>query len=303
MINNFLKNNNLNLTNISYKGNTKILHTNNGTFVIKNKKNNIQEIYEYLNNKKYYNYLPLLNKYKDPYEIYPYIVNQEEKTSDKALSLIYSLSMLHIKTTTYEEVNLDDIKKLYEQTLAQVDYLYKYYLDLQDYIESNVYMAPAQYLLIRNISLIYSLLSFSKAKINTWYDLIEQKQKQRYVLLNNNLTLDHFIVEKNSYIINWSKATRGPVIYDFLNFFHNEYLNLDMLSLFKVYQSKYPYTKDEKALFLALVAIPEKIDFTSNNYINTIKVKNLIVYLTKVNNFISEEDEKDEKTNEQEFKK
>ena len=70
-----------------------------------------------------------------------------------------------------------------------------------------------------------------------------------------------------------------------------------MKSLYDLYQSKYPFTNDEKNLFLALLAIPKEINFNNSNYINTLKVKNLVIYLNKVMVFISEEDEKYQKEN------
>ena len=298
MIKSLLKENDLFINNISYKGHSRIINTSKGKYVLKEKKTNLQEIYDYLNAKKFYNYLPIINDYTDNYELYPYINELNMSNSSKAIDLIYELSMLHVKTTTYEEVNLDEIKKLYEETNKRIDYLYKYYLDLQDYIESNVYMAPAEYLLIRNISMVYRLLGFSKNKLNSWYQATEKLKKQRYVLLNNNLKLDHFLEGESNYFVNWNKAKRGNVIYDFLNFFHNNYLELDMKSLYDLYQSKYRFTKDEEDLFLALLAIPEEITLRNTNYINTLKVKNLVIYLNKVMVFILEEDEKYQEENE-----
>ena len=292
MIKKVLGENDLSLNNISYRGHSRIINTNKGKFVIKEKKSNLKEIYDYLNVKKYYSYLPITNDYNDSYELYPFVEEVNTDNSSKAVDMVYELAMLHVKTTTYEEVNLDEIKKLYEETNKRIDYLYKYYLDLQDYIESNVYMAPAEYLLIRNISIIYQLLRFSKEKLDAWYQEKEKLKKERYVLLNNNLKLDHFLEGENNYFINWSKARRGIVVYDFLNFFHNNYLELDMKSLYDLYQTKYPFTKDEENLFLALLAIPSEVNFKNSNYINTIKVKNLVVYLNKVMVFALKEDEK-----------
>ncbi len=302
MIRKILEDNDLLLNKIGYKGHSKIIDTDKGKFVLKEKRNNLSEIHNYLSLKKYYSYLPITNDYNDNYELYPFIEEVCTDCSSKAVDLIYELSMLHVKTTTYEEVNLDEIKKIYEDTNKQIDYLYKYYLDLQDYIEGNVYMAPSEYLLIRNISNIYKMLNFSKEKINEWYQETEKLKKQRYVLLNNNLKLDHFLEGKNNYFINWDKAKRGIVVYDFLNFFHNNYLDLDMKSLYDLYQAKYPFTKDEKNLFLALLAIPFKIDFKDSNYVNTLKVKNLVIYLNKVLVFISEENEKYQEIDEYKFK-
>ena len=298
MIKKVLGENDLSLSNISYRGHSRIINTDKGKFVIKEKKSNLKEIYDYLNIKKYYSYLPITNDYNDSYELYPFVEEVNTDNSSKAVDMVYELAMLHVKTTTYEEVNLDEIKKLYEETNKRIDYLYKYYLDLQDYIESNVYMAPAEYLLIRNISMVYRLLGFSKNKLNSWYQATEKLKKQRYVLLNNNLKLDHFLEGESNYFINWNKAKRGNVIYDFLNFFHNNYLELDMKSLYDLYQSKYRFTKDEEDLFLALLAIPEEITLRNTNYINTLKVKNLVIYLNKVMVFILEEDEKYQEENE-----
>ena len=87
-------------------------------------------------------------------------------------------------------------------------------------------MSPAEYLLIINISKIYSLLNYAKNKLNEWYK--NKETKERHVLLNNNLKLENFIISENNYLINWNKAKRGNVIYDFINLYKNEYFNLNM---------------------------------------------------------------------------
>lgn len=292
---------NLKANHISYKRKTKVLETETGKYVIKLKNNN-NNIYQYLENRNFHNFLPLENKATDSYEIYQYIEDRNLSSSDKALDLVYTLSMLHIKTTTYEPINLDKTKEIYEETLEKINYLNLYYHDLQDYIESKVYMSPAEYLLIRSISQIYYILDFSKNMIEKWYKEKEQQKKERIVLLHNNITLDHFLEEEKSYFINWNKATKGIVIYDFLNFYQNEYMDLEMESLFELYQSKYPYTSDEKLLFLSLVAIPWKIDFKESNYCNTLNTRRLVNYLLKTRSFILKENEKNQETQEQEFK-
>lgn len=47
-----------------------------------------------------------------------------------------------------------------------------------------------------------------------------------------------------------------------------------MNSLFKIYQSKYKYTKDEEQLFSSILSLPYKIEFKSDHYINTQITKN-----------------------------
>lgn len=288
-------------TKVSYKNKTKMIETSQGKFAVKIKNKEKEPIYEYLKARNFHSYLPLENKYSDPYEIYPYIEDKTISKEDKAIDLVYILSMLHIKTTTYENINLDQVKKIYEETKTSIEYLNAYYLDLQDYVETKVYMAPAEYLLLRNISLIYSNLTFAKNKLEEWYEEKTKLKQERKVLLHNNITLDHFLEAENNYLINWDKAKKDYVIYDFLSFFQNEYQDLEMESLFNLYQSKYQYTKDEKLLFFSLLAKPPKVELNSSNYINTLKVRKVIIYLTKVSQIISKEQEKYQKTQQQEF--
>ena len=207
--------------------------------------------------------------------------------------------MLSTKSTqeTYlEEINLEQIKSEYEKISNNINELLLYYYNLQDYIEINEYMSPAEYYLIRNINKIYISLNNAKHDIDKWYKLKEKETSERQVLLHNKVSLDHFIKSENNYLINWTNSNKGNVVYDFLYFFRNDYKQLEMINLFKIYQSKYPYTDDEKFLFQALIQIPWKVTFEENNYINTLKVKELLDYLEKANHLILKYNEKNQKT-------
>ena len=293
---------NIEPTNITYRGKAKIIDTEYTTYVVRLKQNNNQKIYKYLEDRNFNNFLPIYNSYEDPYEIYPFIVERQLEPKDKAQDLVYMLSLLHNKTTTYENVDLDEVKNIYETTIEKLDYLDQYYHDLQDNIESKVYMAPAEYLLIRNITSIYSAIYFSKEYIKKWHDEKTNQKTERRVFLHNNLYLHHFLLgEDNSYFINWENSKRGNVIYDFLSFYRNEYLNIEPKALFDIYQAKFLYTKDEKTLFFALLAFPWKIAFQKSNYINTIEVRNLIKYIDMTNDFISEKNEENQKAHQEKF--
>lgn len=284
---------------ISYKKNIKVVESNSHKYVVKLKKSNTSLIYDYLASRNFYNYLPKENNSTDTQEVYRYIEEKPESIEDKAIDLVYILSLLHIKTTIYEDINLDRIKEVYETNMKNINSLNTYYHNLQDYIENKVYMSPAEYLLIRNISQIYHLLTFSKNSLDSWYEEKKNNNKERTVLLHNNLSLDHFLEDNRAYLISWDKAERGYVIYDFLNFYKNEYNHLQMKSLFEIYQSKYQYTKEEKMLFLALLSIPWKIDFNDTNYNNTLKTRLLVNYVIKTSKFLSKDDEKNQKTQEE----
>ena len=122
-----------NPTKYELKNNARIIDTKNGKYVIKKKKiDNKQEIYNYLYNRNFNYYLPI-EKNDSEYEIYRFIEEKNISKADKAIDLIYALSMLHIKTTTYREVLLDDVKKIYEEIISKLKYLNEYYHNIQDY--------------------------------------------------------------------------------------------------------------------------------------------------------------------------
>ncbi len=291
----FLKECNLEPIHIRYENNLKIIETNEGTFVIKVRKNN-KDIYNYLRSHNFNNYILPLTNNNEPYEIYPYIYEEKMITNnDKATSLIYNLSLLHAKTTIYEEINLDKIKEIYENNMKELDNLEKYYHDLHDYIENKEYMSPEEYLLIRNITLIYNSIIFSKEKFKSWYEKKSIMKKERQAFLHMNLSLKNYLITpEHHYFINWDNSTQDIPVYDLLNFIKNDYQLLEIKSLYNLYQSKYQYTEEEKLLFFALISKPWKITFKNNHYNNTLEVQKLLDYITKGSNLVLEEDQKDQ---------
>lgn len=281
---------------ITYKLKNKVKIENDVKYLYKPKKKNKGELYKYLEEKNFVNYLPY-TKISNDYEIYNYIEDTNLPKEDKALELMNILSMLHTKTTTYQEVNIHKIKELYETIKKEIDYLKNYYLDIQDYIETKEFMSPAEYLLMRNISNIHKALNYSSFKLDSWYKQKETQKIERIALIHNNLKINHFLKDNKEYIISWDKSKKDYIIYDFLTFYKNEYSELEPISLFNLYQSKYKYTKDETLLFQSLIAIPPKVELKKTNYINVIEVKKIIIYVEKTNKFLSEYYKEEQKTN------
>lgn len=292
-----LKKYNLTVENVEYLKNTKIIDTQKGKYVIKIKTSNTHKIYDYLLSRNFENVLLPINDSNDNYEIYPYIESETISKEEKAQDLIYILSLLHNRTTIYENLNLDSIKEIYETTQIELENLDYYYHDLQDYIENKVFMAPAEYLLIRNISNIYNAITYSKESIEKWYQEKIKQTTERQVLLHNNLSLDHFLVSKeNSFLINWNKSTHGYPMYDLISLFKTSYKDLEFENLYRYYQKKYKYTLDEQLLFNSLIAKPWKIKFSNNNYDNTIVVNDLLEYIIKGSLLVSKKHEEDQET-------
>lgn len=281
---------------IIYKSKSQIVISDTNKYVKKIKQSNKKDLFNYLNNKGFKNYLPITEETNE-YEIYRYIVEEEYPKEDKAIEIVNTLSMLHTLTTTYQEINQNKIKELYEQTLNNLSELKTYYLELQDHIEIKEFFSPAEHLLMNNISNIYKAINYSNYKLEEWYQLMKIKKSQRYVQLHNNISLEHALKEDILYFINWDTSKKDLAIYDFINFYKNEFQNLEMNSLFKIYQSKFMYTDDEQLLFESLISIPPKILFSKNNYIDTLKVRQIIDYVVKTNEFLLENNKENQKDN------
>ena len=101
-----------------------------------------------------------------------------------------------------------------------------------------------------------------------------------------------------AYLISWDQARRDLPIYDFLTFYQNEYQNLDMNTLYQIYNHKYPYTKEEENLLYTLIAIPRKIEMNKNTYNKYSDIYNFVIYLNKSLDFLSKQDKSYKKTNE-----
>lgn len=298
-IKDFIDKYNLNVRVYEEKNNIRIIDTDKGKYVIKPKRNYDNGLYQYLVNKNF-NYILEREEFND-YEVYPYINEVETPSPEKAIELVYTLSILHNKTTYYREVSIDKVKELYEKKQKEINYLEHYYHDMQDMIEQKVYMSPGEYLLIRNMSMIYSALGYSKIKLDEWYEYKIKQKKERIVLLHNKPCIDHFLMGNQRFLISWNDYKRDIPIYDFLYFYKHDYMNLEMSTLFDIYKSKFYFTKDEKLLFLSLISIPEKVTFSNSNYINCLNVHKLVKYVAKTRDFTLKENEEKEKEYHDEF--
>ena len=137
------------------------------------------------------------------------------------------MALLHHKTTHYKEVDISDYKELYEDISNNIFYLKTYYDDMMSMIESHIVMSPSEYLLARNITLVYDALNFSKHALEKWYEMIQDKRKQRMVVLHNHIELSHFIRNQNAYLTSWDKAKFGIPIFDFYKFYKKHGLEFE----------------------------------------------------------------------------
>lgn len=257
----------------------------NNEYVLKENKGN-NKVFSYLDARGF-NYYPSNKVLSDKYVLYEYLKDYNISDDERAIELINLVSLLHSKTTRYNSVSIDDYKKIYEEIDNKIDKLYSYYSDLNELIEQEIYMSPSNYLLVRNISKIYSSLNYCKNELDNWYELVKESKKERVALIHNNLSLDHLIRNENSYLISWDKSKFDNPIYDLYNFYKNNYKKIEFSSLLEIYQKRYPLKQNELKLFFILISLPDKIEFTNNDFNNCKLVDKMLDYLYKTDSIIS----------------
>jgi len=267
-------------------GNVILVNTKGDKLIIKRKIND-NNIYEYLNSRSF-RYYPNIIDENDNYRITEYVKEIEMPNEQKIIDMINLTSLLHNKTTFYKEVDEDDYKKIYEDINGNIEYLNSYYIDIITIIESKVYMSPSEYLLARNISKIFASLNYCKNELDKWLEIIQNKKKQRFVVLHNNLRLEHYIRNDSPYLISWDKSKIDIPIFDLYKLYKRYALTFDFESILKEYERNYPLLKEEMRLFFILVTLPDKIEFNNNEYENTKIVSKQIDMLYKTEKLIEE---------------
>ena len=272
------------INKITIINNTRII---DNKYVIKKKNDTINDTYNYLLSRSF-NYFPEIIKEDDNYIYYKYINDINEPKEQKIIDLIVLLSLLHSKTTIYKEVDIDYYKYIYENISNTIDDTYNYYNNLMDNIDKNIYMSPSNYLIARNISLIYKNLNYAKENIDLWYKIIENKRKIRVVKIHNNISLNHYLKEDKPYLISWDKSITDMPIYDLIHLYKNHYLEFEFIDLINIYLDKYPLNKEEMILFLTIISIPSKINKTKSEYQTVLEVRRIIDYVCKTDIILKE---------------
>ena len=271
-----LDKNDLKVNKYTMKGKTMIVNTPLGQFALK--KGNLDNIYKYLLSRNF-EYFPKVIDSNEDSTIYEFVDDVKYDNDQRAFDLIHTIALLHSKTTYYKDVDIDEYKKIFEETMEKINYIYNYYMDVINIIESKIYMSPSEYLIARNISKIFSCIYFCKNELEQWYEIVKTEKRKRVVTLHNNLKLDNIIRNKSVYLIGWEYSKIDSPIYDFINFYNNYALYFDFRSLLNEYERIFPFKEEEKKLLSVLISIPSKIPNTEKEYN---KVKNVRQLLDKI---------------------
>lgn len=274
---------------ITKKNKVYILNTMDGDYAIKlNPKIDYNKLYNYLYSRNF-KYLPNLSKdSRDDMVVLEYQEDLSINNNQKALDLINLVALLHTKTSYFKEVPLDTYKEIYENMKNNLEYVDDLYNKMFDAFIKEEYLRPSHYLFLRNYSLIYNAIHYSKAKTDEWFNDIKEKDKERVVLVHNNLKLDHLIKNQEEYLISWDSYTFDTPVLDLYNLYKNEWKNVEFSSVFTAYNNSFNLLPEEKKLLDILISIPYEVKITENEYQNCRLIRELIDYLSKSSKIVIE---------------
>lgn len=267
---------------IERKNNVFIYKTMDGNYAIKmNPKIDYKKLYSYLESRSF-DYIPKIHPdSRDDMVVFDYIEDYEIDKNQKILDLINLVSLLHSKTSYYKDVTIDKYKEIYELVKDNILSIDAYYQEMFDKeIDKEIY-SPSSYLFLRNYSLIYNACRYTLDNIESWYLKIQDKGRQRVVLVHNNLKLEHMIKNREEYLISWDQYTFDSPVLDLFNLYKNEWENVSFKEALDIYYSNFDLNEEEKLLFNILISIPYKIEDGNNEYERCRNIRRLINYLGK----------------------
>lgn len=272
---------------ISYKGSTKIFKCTSGNYVIKNKKDkDIKELYSYLNSRNFTYYPKLIEDNRSDINVFEYIEDYSIDDEQKLNDLLNLVSLLHNKTSYYKEITNDKIKSIYEELLGRVEYIEDYFNKLIFDVEDNVFISPSSNILLINSTKVFDSLTFIKKEIDKWYQISIDKNKMRVCLLHNNLELDHYLKNKNDYLISWESSKIDTPIIDIVKLYKKVFLTLDFIDPLKTYLEKFPLNDSEMELLYIMLALPDELILTNDELKNVKNTRIFLDYIYKTENLI-----------------
>src|SRR5574344_672633 len=274
-----------NPTKITLSGKTKIVDTESGKYVIKPKKKNLKDLYEYLKVRSFNNYPELIDEYDDNY-VYEYVTGANIPINQKASDMAKLLASLHNKTAYFKPAVKDNFKEVYENVLSNIIYFSNFFEGKFTELEAMETMPPSGYLILEYRSKINSLVLFLKKEIESWYKLVSDLDKERVVYCHNNLTIDHYLENEKSYFISWDNYTIDSPILDLINLYRNDYNKYDFSNFLSIYLNNFNLLPEEKKLFFIVISLPNISQMNTDEVNNTMKISKMINYLLETEKLI-----------------
>lgn len=264
---------------------SKVVEDDTGKYILKQTDKDIENLFEYLNQRGF-DYIPEIIETSNDGVKYKYIESNKNDKS-KRIELAKVLSLLHYKTTEHKDVSKYKYREIYDKLYEKIEYISKYYNDLIEKTEMEIYPSPSHYLLERNFSLILGSINFIKSELKKWFKLVENKVKERVCIVNSNPRISHLIIGEREILTNWDRYMVDTPIIDLYKLYKNDKNYEEFDEIYKIYNENFELSEEEKKLFFIMISIPPKIEEVSLEIINTKSIKEIINYLSKTNKFIS----------------
>lgn len=268
------------------KGKATLLETTSGDFIIKPKKKDINELYNYLISRGFDNFPKLIDSSRQEVNVFEYVDTikmPREQMGDDIIDLIASL---HNKTSYFKEVSEDTYKAIYEDIKSNIEYLKNYYNTLFEIGFNEIYQSPANYQLMRNFYKINAALDFCEKELGDWYELIKGETKIRVAVVHNNLALEHYLKGNREVLISWDDYLIDTPIIDIAKLYKNEYLNMNFSEILERYLYKFPLLEHEKKLLFVLITLPPELKTSENVFLQCRENNRVIDYVFKTEELI-----------------
>ena len=260
--------------------------SDNLKMVIKKKSGNVDKTYRYLLSRGFSNYVPAKDNKCCSSNIYEFIESEYIPYEQRCIDLARLTALMHAKTTYFKEVDESKYESIYEDLMGNILYLVDYYSSLYDNILFKEYYMPHETLFMDYYSKIKNALNFAKDELDNWFNMIENVKTQRVCLVHNNLKVEHYIKGDQEYLISFDNSKIDSPVLDLVKLFQNEYNNVNFQSVFNSYKYTYSLTDEELKLFFVIISLPSKVEFTNNFYEDTLKLYNLVNYISKAEELI-----------------
>ncbi len=268
------------------KGKATLLETTSGDFIIKPKKKDISELYNYLLSRGFDNFPKLIDASRADVNVFEYIESirmPKEQMCDDIVDLIASL---HNKTSYFKEVSEDTYKAIYEDIKSNISYMKNYYDTMFEIGFTAVYPSPSNYQFLRNFSKLNAALDFCSKELDNWYDLIKGETKTRVAVVHNNLSLEHYLKSNKEVLISWDDYMIDTPIIDLVKLYKNTYLTVNFSEVLERYLYKFPLLEYEKKLLFILITLPPEFKKCDSELLQCRENSRVIDYVFKTEDLI-----------------
>ncbi len=269
-----------------FKNKIKIIESEDSKYVCKKTEKNIKELFDYLDSRNFINHPRIIDNIDNEYR-YEYIEEKFYPNERKGNDIAELLSNLHYKTSYFKDVSKNKYREIHDKLKDNIEILKKYYDNLINNIETEVFPSPSHYFIERNYSIINNSLLYCEKELKNWFKMVENKNKERVSIVHNNIKTEHFLRSDQGYLINWDNYIIDTPVIDLYKFYLNDSLKYDFLDIFREYNKHFELSMEERKLLFILISMPKRIEEVSNEIINVKNMKYIFDYLYNTSKLIS----------------